>query len=898
MSPFAFLPVAIVSASAAQIPSLNDLDVVWTTPSVDAAGSMPIGNGEVVLNAWTEQATGDLMLLIARTDSLSEVSQILKLGRLRVHLSPSPFHGAADFRQHLRLKDGYIDFTAKGAKLRLIVDSSANVVHLNGSFATPTRVKATIECWRNAPRKLPKAEQVTTWSVRDAPFDPVESADVFVDGPGVTWYHRNTTSIVPKLWELQSLAGLKGAFDPLVNRTFGGRLESPQLTRQGDRDLATDKPTKRLDLRLATYTAQTKTVGEWLDGLTKVSAKSTATAAAKRTRAWWNAFWDRSWVAVLGDTVGSPVPTNAHPLRKGVDSNGQNRFQGDMGAWAAWERVLPPQEIEAFFAGGAAKPLGPDPKFAKGFTLAASIVPHAKEPGRIFDKLTAGSDDGFLFDTHPGDALRLIVGKTTLVAPHCLEPGKPHRVAATYDPATGKAVLVLDGKVVAQREGEQGSMVTRGYVLQRYVQACQGRGQYPIKFNGGYYTVEPKAMGMPYGPDFRRWGDCHWLQNVRHTVHPMMASGDFEMTEAFFRLYESSRALCESRAKAYHGCEGVYFPETMSDFGTYSGGDYGWDRTGLQPKDVQCPWWANAWNQGPEIVALMLDRWDYTRDEAFLRKRVLPMAESVLRYFDTRFQKDAQGRVVLDPTQVVETYWNGVVNDMPTTAGLIAITERLCALPNQMVKPAQRAFFEQMRKACPELPIEVKDGLRELGQAQRYKPEESNCENAALYAVWPFRLASLSRPALLEEAKRAYAHRKNRLDAGWGYDGNAAALLGMADEAARILQVKVRNSHPAYRWPATWGPNFDWLPDQNHGGNLLNTTNLMLLQAEPLEQGGAILLLPAWPKAWDVDFKLHAPGATTVRCVAKSGRIVKLEVSPASRAKDVVWPSGWARPTE
>ena len=50
---------------------------------------------------------------------------------------------------------------------------------------------------------------------------------------------------------------------------------------------------------------------------------------------------------------------------------------------------------------------------------------------------------------------------------------------------------------------------------------------------------------------------------------------------------------------------------------------------------------------------------------------------------------------------------------------------------------------------------------------------------------------------------------------------------------ALAFQIKVRNSHPAYRWPATWGPNYDWLPDQNHGGNLLNTTNLMLMQADP-----------------------------------------------------------------
>ena len=66
----------------------------------------------------------------------------------------------------------------------------------------------------------------------------------------------------------------------------------------------------------------------------------------------------------------------------------------------------------------------------------------------------------------------------------------------------------------------------------------------------------------------------------------------------------------------------------------------------------------------------------------------------------------------------------------------------------------------------------------------------------------------------------------------------------------------------------------------------------MRLQGESLESGGAIRLLPAWPKDWDVECKLHAPGNTTVHCVAKGGAIVKLEVVPASRAKDIVMPAG------
>lgn len=60
----------------------------------------------------------------------------------------------------------------------------------------------------------------------------------------------------------------------------------------------------------------------------------------------------------------------------------------------------------------------------------------------------------------------------------------------------------------------------------------------------------------------------------------------------------------------------------------------------------------------------------------------------------------------------------------------------------------------------------------------------------------------------------------------------------------------------------------------------------MLLQTP----GDRILLLPAWPREWDVDFKLHAPRQTTVEVSLKGGKITSLKVTPESRRKDVVIP--------
>ena len=125
------------------------------------------------------------------------------------------------------------------------------------------------------------------------------------------------------------------------------------------------------------------------------------------------------------------------------------------------------------------------------------------------------------------------MGNATLSAPPgILKADQWQHVAATVDAATGELRIYLDGKLVAERPGDTVSPLSRGYTLQRYVQACGGRGPYPIKFNGSIFTVEPKAMGMPFNPDFRNWGDCHWWQNVRFPYHPMLAGGDIGNDES------------------------------------------------------------------------------------------------------------------------------------------------------------------------------------------------------------------------------------------------------------------------------------------------------------------------------------------------------------------------------
>jgi hypothetical protein len=123
------------------------------------------------------------------------------------------------------------------------------------------------------------------------------------------------------------------------------------------------------------------------------------------------------------------------------------------------------------------------------------------------------------------------------------------------------------------------------------------------------------------------------------------------------------------------------------------------------------------------------------------------------------------------------------------------------------------------------------------------------------------------------------------------------AYLGLAGEAKDYLIERARDSAVISqstvelmsfsvinsRFPAFWGPNYDWKPDQSHGGVLMKAFQSMLMQTD----GRAIYLLPAWPKEWNADFKLHAPYRTVVQGQVRGGRVSNLKVEPAEREKDV-----------
>jgi len=407
---------------------------------------------------------------------------------------------------------------------------------------------------------------------------------------------------------------------------------------------------------------------------------------------------------------------------------------------------------------------------------------------------------------------------------------------------------------------EFGWKLTQSYILQRFMAAGSGRGNFPIKFNGSIFTTEPQYVNasLPYGPDFRNWGNEFWWQNTRLPYCAMCASGDFDMMLPLFDFYLNRMDAFRTLADKYYGAKGVVIPETVTVFGTYANSDYGWDRIGVSSNEVTNKYIRHIWVQGLELSKLMLDYYWYTGDSDFLTKKALPAFKEIVQYFDSRFVQ-GKDKMKISPTQALETYWYNIVNDMPCVAGLHYLMNALAVLPEGTISEEDKAFYIQIKKTLPGIPRRWTAEGNIFLPAEEYLSKTENVENPELYVVFPFGLANFAND-WRDAGIRTFNRRIFRQNTGWGQDSQIAAILGMKDVLPAMLKEKVENTNVNHRFPAMWGPNYDWTPDQDHGSNLMMTLQYMLLQT----YNGESHVLPAWPDNWDVSFKLLAPNQKVV----------------------------------
>ena len=428
----------------------------------------------------------------------------------------------------------------------------------------------------------------------------------------------------------------------------------------------------------------------------------------------------------------------------------------------------------------------------------------------------------------------------------------------------------------------------RNYNLFRYMLGCNAHSQWPTKFNGGLFTFDPEYVNEAdeyrLSPDFRNWGGgVHTAQNQRLVYWPMLKNGDYDALKAQIDFYLRIYKNAEERSRLYWGHEGACLTEQIENYGLPCYPEYGTKRpAGFDPGMERNAWLEYEWDTALEfcMMALEAERYQGTSHLSPLLCQaecgvanpsdLSDFVRSCLRFFDEHYQYlanrrgakalDGNGKLVLYPGSGGETYkmaYNSTstIADLRTVATVLRDSILLSRLPD----------------------ITIRNGM--IAPALHYERVQ-NTEPTQLYPVFPWRMYGIGRPDL-DIARNTYLNDSLALQfrshVGWKQDAIWAACLGLTDEAQRLVTMKMQDG--PFRFPAFWGPGFDWAPDHNWGGSGMIAMQEMLLQ----EVDDTLYLFPAWPRDWDVRFKLHASRGTVVEAELRKGKVVNVRVTPEGR---------------
>ncbi|GAB4032252.1 DUF5703 domain-containing protein [Spirosoma gilvum] len=326
-----------------QPPSSDANNVVWTSQSRNSSESMPCGGGDIGLNVWVEK--GDVLVYLARSGTFDENNAMLKLGRVRLKLSPNPFQGS-DFRQELHLADGGVTISGGNVQVSLWVDVFRPVVHVDVQSAKPVSVTASYESWRYNDHLVQGAEYRANSYKASPKFDVITRKDeTSFQGNDILFYHRNRSdveSIFDYTVRIEGMSSVKDSlFNPLKDNTFGGLMRGAGMKPAGidsgtyvsakykSWSIASQKPTRSQQLEIALTAAQTVTLDDWKTELTTTvsQAEQNRKTARQRTLDWWRQFWNRSYIAIDSkDTAVTAVSRNYQLFRYQLGCNAYGKW--------------------------------------------------------------------------------------------------------------------------------------------------------------------------------------------------------------------------------------------------------------------------------------------------------------------------------------------------------------------------------------------------------------------------------------------------------------------------------------------------------------------------------------------------------------------------------------------
>ena len=230
-------------------------------------------------------------------------------------------------------------------------------------------------------------------------------------------------------------------------------------------------------------------------------------------------------------------------------------------------------------------------------------------------------------------------------------------------------------------------------------------------------------------------------------------------------------------------------------------------------------------------------------------------------------------------------------------AGLICVLNRLLDLPNDLTTESDRKYWKEILSRVPEIPTRDRNGVTILANAEVINSPKVNVEVAELYSVFPYQIYGVGLPDL-KMAQDTYRNRttlvndiggKNPswspgyLRGGWHPESIMAAMVGLTGSVQKEVVWALNRPVPEQRFPGFFKSTHDGIPDVQHSSVAATALQRMILQ----DLGDKMILVPAWPKEWNANFKLYAKKNTIIQGKIVNGAIQDLEVFPKERKKDV-----------
>ena len=297
------LPIILNSSNASGLSStelaaaVSSNDVVWDEPGRSSVDSMPIGNGDIGLNIWTEQ-NGDVVFYIGKTDAWTEnpnkTTGLAKVGKVRISTSPCLFAGTNHFEQALHLYDGEMTIRGENGEIRLWVDANAPVIHAESKSSKPTVLTVSLDPYRAAGSSMLTNACTNNSSQFMQPTMDELKPDYHAEGfkDRLAWCHFDGAT-----------NGLgKPTIPEVVNWGFGALVQGRNMTASGTGTLISESSVDH-ELAIKVASGKAGSDNEWIEQVLHAAASKFPAVDAKQWQAhadWWHSFWDRSYLFVEG----------------------------------------------------------------------------------------------------------------------------------------------------------------------------------------------------------------------------------------------------------------------------------------------------------------------------------------------------------------------------------------------------------------------------------------------------------------------------------------------------------------------------------------------------------------------------------------------------------------------